>query len=116
NILTRSLIVFGHGVIRSHPHAWKEADAIARNDVSGFDASLWPHVGHVAINTLRSVAFSLTRGLIAITPGGGVTRYWQRLSWASASFALLSDLALGTLGGDLKRREKLTGHMADILT
>ena len=38
------------------------------------------------------------------------------MSWASASFALLSDVALGSLGGDLKRREKLTGHLADVLS
>lgn len=117
NILTRSLIVFGQGVIRCHPFAWKEADAIARGDVDALDAVLWKHVGHVVRNTCRSFALSLSRGLLAMPPVPGPTfRYWQRLEWASASFALLSDVALGTLGGDLKRRERLSGHLADVLS
>src|SRR5204863_9087773 len=39
-----------------------------------------------------------------------------KLSWISASFAILSDLAMGLLGGSLKFREKITGRFADILS
>lgn len=41
--------------------------------------------------------------------------YYRRLAWASASFAILSDIGMGTLGGTLKFREKITGRYADIL-
>src|SRR5690606_35510904 len=40
-------------------------------------------------------------------------RYWRKLNWASAEFALLADVAMGALGGNLKRKEKLTGRYAD---
>ena len=48
--------------------------------------------------------------------GGPTGRYFQKLSWASASFAIMSDIAMGTMGGKLKIKEKLTGRFADILS
>jgi acyl-CoA dehydrogenase len=38
------------------------------------------------------------------------------MAWASASFAFFADLAMGSLGGALKRKEKITGRFADILS
>ncbi len=117
NILTRSLIIFGQGVIRSHPHAQAEADAIAANDAPGLDAALWPHVGLVIRNLARVIVLSPTRGWFVLDgPDGPARSAWRRVRWASASFALFADVALGALGGDLKRREKLTGHLADVLS
>ncbi len=114
NILTRTLMIFGQGAIRCHPYAYREVEALEAGDVEAFDRAFWGHVGHVAGNAVRSVGLSLTRGLFAGAPTGGPTkRYWQKLAWSSAQFALLADLAMGTLGGDLKRKEKLTGRFAD---
>ncbi|NET09549.1 MAG: DUF1974 domain-containing protein [Merismopedia sp. SIO2A8] len=45
-----------------------------------------------------------------------IKRYYQKLTWASTTFALLTDLALFCYGGNLKRREKITGRFADILS
>jgi acyl-CoA dehydrogenase len=42
--------------------------------------------------------------------------YYRQLVWAAATFANLSDLAMLTLGGALKRRETLTGRFADMLS
>jgi acyl-CoA dehydrogenase len=117
NILTRTLIVFGQGAIRCHPYAYKEVDAVARRDVKAFDAAFWAHVGHVARNKVRSLGLSLTRGYLAGSPVRGAgARYARKLVWASASFAFLADVAMGTLGGNLKRKEKLTGRFADIFS
>jgi acyl-CoA dehydrogenase len=117
NILTRTLMVFGQGAIRCHPYAYREIQALAENDVDGFDKAFWSHVGHVVVNAFRSLGLGLTRGLIAPAPVSGFPRrYWQRLAWASASFAFLADLAMASLGGDLKRKEKLTGRFADIFS
>jgi len=44
---------------------------------------------------------------------GATTRHWRKMRWASAEFALFADIAMGTLGGNLKRKEKLTGRFAD---
>jgi len=117
NILTRTLMVFGQGAIRCHPYALKEMQALMNNDVKAFDAAFWPHIGHVVRNAFRGVGLSLSRGWLASSPvSGPAATYWRKMAWSSATFAFLADLAMGTLGGDLKRKEKLTGRFADIFT
>ncbi len=116
NILTRTLMIFGQGALRAHPFALKEVNAIEKGDLAGFDLAFWGHIGHVVRNTFRSVLLSLTRGRLAGTPSGPAKRHYQKLAWASASFAILADIAMGTLGGSLKFKEKLTGRFADILS
>lgn len=114
NILTRTLMIFGQGAIRCHPYAYREIDAIARNDKAAFDRNFWPHIGHVITNGVRSALLGLSRGWLTWTPvRGAAKKYWRRLNWASAEFAFLADIAMGTLGGDLKRKEKITGRFAD---
>lgn len=117
NILTRTLMVFGQGAIRCHPYAYKEMQAAAANDVTAFDAAFWAHVGHVARNGSRSVLLSLTRGRLAKSPvSGPAAPYYRKLAWSSASFALLADFAMAFLGGDLKRKETITGRFSDIFS
>jgi acyl-CoA dehydrogenase len=114
NILTRTLMVFGQGAIRCHPYAYREIEAIAQNDGKAFDRAFWPHLGHVLRNGVRAALLGLTRGWLTWCPTGGpAKKHWRRLNWASAEFALLADVAMGGLGGDLKRREKITGRFAD---
>ncbi len=115
NILTRTLMVFGQGAIRCHPYAFREIEAAAKGDRVAFDHAFWGHIGHVVRNGFRSVLLSLTRGRLATSPvGGPAAPYWRRLAWASASFALFADLAMAGLGGNLKRKEKITGRYADV--
>ncbi|MCP3982715.1 MAG: acyl-CoA dehydrogenase [bacterium] len=117
NILTRTLVIFGQGAIRCHPYTLDQIRAAETGDVKLFDRAFWSHVGHVVRNGFRSVLLSLSRGRLAGAPVGGPTaKYYRKLSWASASFAVLADLAMGTLGGELKRKESVTGRFADILT
>lgn len=117
NILTRTLMIFGQGAIRCHPYALREMQALMAGDVKAFDAAFWPHIGHVVRNTFRALGLSLTRGRLAGSPVGGVAApYWRKLAWSSATFAVLADIAMGTLGGDLKRKEKLTGRFADVFS
>jgi acyl-CoA dehydrogenase len=117
NIMTRTLIIFGQGALRAHPYAFKEVDAIGKGDLKGFDQNFWGHVGHVVRNLFRTILLSLTRGRLAGSPiGGPVAQYYRKLTWISASFATMSDIAMGMLGGTLKFREKITGRYADILS
>ncbi len=117
NILTRTLMVFGQGAIRCHPYALREIRAMEEWNVKEFDRAFWGHVGHVIRNASRAKVLSLTRGLVARSPVSGPTaKYYRKLSWASAHFAVLADIAMGTLGGDLKRKEKLTGRFADVFS
>lgn len=117
NILTRTLMIFGQGAIRCHPFVYKEIDALMNHDVKAFDRNFTKHVGHVVRNKVRAALLSITRGALAGSPVSGRTaRYYRKLSWASASFAFLSDVALASLGGGLKIKEKLTGRFADIFS
>lgn len=117
NILTRTLMIFGQGAIRSHPYALKEIEALMNKDSRQFDDAFWKHIGHVVQNSVRSLLLSITRGRLSASPvGGPAARYYKKLSWASASFAFMADIALGSYGGALKMKEKLAGRYADILS
>ena len=117
NIMTRTLIIFGQGALRAHPFAYQEIRAVEANDLKGFDRAFWGHVGHIVSNLCRSICLSWTRGYIATAPKAHreMKIYFRRLKWASASFAILADVAMGTLGGELKAKQKITGRFADIL-
>jgi acyl-CoA dehydrogenase len=116
NILTRSMIIYGQGAIRCHPFAQREMAAAADDDLDAFDRALWGHVGFVASNAARALLLGLSGGHLVRPPlPGPAGRCFGRLTRWSAAFALVSDAAMGTLGGTLKRREKITGRLADAL-
>ena len=116
NIMTRTLIQFGQGVIRCHPYAYGEIEALEQGDIATFDTMFFGHIGHVVKNTFRYIFLGLSRGHLHRASSKGVMkRYEQKLAWASARFAFLSDVALGIMGAGLKRRESLSGRFADIL-
>jgi acyl-CoA dehydrogenase len=117
NILTRTMIIFGQGVIRSHPYVYQEIATLNHSDIKAFDRVFWHHLGSIVRNFFRTILLSLSRGYLARSPVSGATaKYYHKLAWASASFAFLTDLSLITYGGTLKRQEKLTGRFADILS
>lgn len=117
NILTRTLMIFGQGAIRSHPYAYKEIEALMNKDAGAFDNAFWKHIGHVVQNKVRALVLSVTRGRLASSPvKGPAAKYYRKLAWASASFAFMADIALGSYGGALKMKEKLSGRYADILS
>ncbi|HMB94258.1 MAG TPA: acyl-CoA dehydrogenase [Rhodothermales bacterium] len=117
NILTRTLMVFGQGAIRCHPYALKEIEALEDNNLVAFDKAFWGHIVHVLRNFARSIYLSVSRGNLAQSPvSGPAAPYYRKLAWTSASFAFLADLAMGSLGGNLKRKEKITGRFADIFS
>jgi acyl-CoA dehydrogenase len=122
NILTRSLIIFGQGAIRCHPFVLKEMQAARAVDrASGlrdFDAALWSHVGFAIANAARAFVMGITGSHWVRVPAAApeTRRYYQQLTRFSAAFAFLSDVSLLVLGGDLKRREKLSARLGDILS
>jgi acyl-CoA dehydrogenase len=116
NILTRTLIIFGQGAIRCHPYALKELQAAAAKDVAQFDAALFGHIGFVFQNATRALILGLSGGSLASAPvGGKAGNVLCELSRLSACFALVSDVCMGTLGGNLKRKEMISGRLADAL-
>jgi acyl-CoA dehydrogenase len=121
NILTRSLITFGQGAIRCHPYVLKEMHAVTVNDPvqasQEFDEALFGHVGFTLSNALRTLWLGLSGARLTRVPGGKYTRrYYQQLTRMSAAFAFVSDVAMLLLGGTLKRKERLSGRLADIIS
>jgi acyl-CoA dehydrogenase len=121
NILTRSLIIFGQGAIRCHPYLLKEMQAATNADETqglvDFDKALFGHLGFVFGNLFRALFHNLTGGAWAGAPEAGpVTPFYRQLSRASASFAVVADLTLALLGGELKRREMLSARLGDVLS
>ncbi|MCU7863030.1 MAG: acyl-CoA dehydrogenase [Candidatus Thiodiazotropha sp. (ex Lucinoma borealis)] len=121
NILTRSMIIFGQGAIRSHPYVLKEFEAAENPDPQAsliqFDEALFNHIGFVVTNFARTCWLGITHGRLSESPKRGPSRrYFQRLNWMSAGFALTADIALMTLGGSLKRKERLSARLGDILS
>ncbi|YCI28402.1 acyl-CoA dehydrogenase FadE [Erwinia sp. PK3-005] len=117
NILTRSMIIFGQGAIRCHPYILREMGAAERNDLPAFDRALFSHIGHVGSNLVRSLWLGITAGYGSATPTRDATRrYYQHLNRISANLALLSDVSMSVLGGSLKRRERISARLGDILS
>ncbi|ELQ6243779.1 acyl-CoA dehydrogenase FadE [Cronobacter sakazakii] len=117
NILTRTMMIFGQGAIRCHPYVLEEMAAAQNNDVNAFDKLLFRHIGHVGSNLVRSFWLGLTNGLTSRSPTRDATRrYYQHINRLSASLALLSDMSMAVLGGSLKRRERISARLGDVLS
>ncbi len=123
NILTRSLIVFGQGAIRCHPYVLREITAAGDTDVerasATFDRALFGHIGFVMSNTARTLVLGLCGSHLAKVPSGAASetsRYYQQLTRFSSALAFLADVSMGVLGGALKRKEKLSARLGDVLS
>lgn len=119
NILTRTMIIFGQGAVRSHPYVLKEMRAVADPDpesgLRSFDEAFFGHFGFTVSTAARSLWLGLTGGRLLAVPGGPARRLFQIASRLSASFVLAADMSMITIGSALKRKEKLSGRLADIL-
>lgn len=121
NILTRSMIIFGQGAIRCHPWVLKEISATQEPDAAralrDFDIAFFGHAAFVMGNLVRVLVLGLTRACFIRVPGDAHTRrYYRQLTRFAAGFALLADAAMFVLGGSLKRRERLSARLGDILS
>ncbi|MBU1308810.1 MAG: acyl-CoA dehydrogenase FadE [Gammaproteobacteria bacterium] len=121
NILTRNMIIYGQGAIRCHPYVLAELQAAQLEDqgaaVTAFDKALFGHIGFAISNFFRTFWLSLTGGAFSSSPYNDATaKYYKQMNRFSAAMALMSDVAMGTLGGDLKRRERISARLGDILS
>jgi acyl-CoA dehydrogenase len=121
NILTRNLIIFGQGAIRCHPYVQREMraarDPDRRRGVADFDRALFGHLRFALCNAARSAFMAVTLARFSAVPARGPTRrYYQHIVRFSASFALLTDIAMLTLGGYLKKKESISARLGDVLS
>ncbi len=119
NILTRSMIIFGQGAIRCHPYVLNEMAAVQEADTTvglhKFDRIIYDHIGFTLRNALRSIWFGLTQARFSQTPYHNAHHH-QQLNRDSANLALLADITMAILGGKLKRKERLSARLGDLLS
>jgi acyl-CoA dehydrogenase len=123
NILTRTLITFAQGALRSHPYLHAEVKAAQDPDkaagLAGFEKAFLGHIGFAVSNVFGALFHNLTFGVFGKVPPGtpSPSAEWYRQIWRSSrNFALVADLTVGLLGGGLKTKQKLTGRLADALS
>ena len=121
NILTRTLIIFGQGAIRCHPFVLKELEAAKQSDkelaAADFDTALFGHIGFTLSNAARALWLGLSNSRFVKAPvKDDSAGYYRHLTRFCSAFALVTDIAMLILGGDLKRKEKLSGRLADVLS
>ena len=104
NTLTRSLIIFGQGLNKSHPHIYNIFNSIIENNEKDFQKELNKMIGH----TLKNYSYSILPHPIYISQENRLRRLTRR-------FANLTNF-IALLGGQIKSKQVLSGHMADILS
>ncbi|HET8700904.1 MAG TPA: acyl-CoA dehydrogenase [Nitrococcus sp.] len=121
NILTRSLMIFGQGAIRCHPYVRDEMAAVHDSDrrrgLERFDRLLLAHIGYTSSRGVRAFTQALTGARFIAAPVDGPTaQYYRQLTRMSAALAFATDVTLGVLGGELKRKERLSARLGDVLS
>ncbi len=121
NILSRNLMIFGQGAIRCHPFVLKEMALAGREDrdqaLKEFDGLLMQHIGFAVSNAASTLVLNLGVGHFEKAPGNRLSQgYFRALNRQAAAFALLADLSMMLLGGELKRRERLSARLGDVLS
>ncbi len=121
NILTRTLITFAQGALRAHPYLYAEIEAAQNKDrkagIAAFDAAFSGHASFMLRNIAGSFLHAISGGIFASSPvDHEMGRWYRQLSRYAQSFALVGDWTVAFLGGDLKRKQRLSGRMADILS
>ncbi|MBA1431470.1 acyl-CoA dehydrogenase [Pseudomonas fluorescens] len=121
NILSRNLMIFGQGAIRCHPFVLKEMALAGRADhdqaLKEFDGLLMQHIGFAVSNAASTLVLNLGVGHFEKAPGNRLSQgYFRALNRQAAAFALLADLSMMLLGGELKRRERLSARLGDVLS
>lgn len=122
NILTRNLITFGQGAIRCHPYLLAELKAAQDSDIErgkrAFDQAVIRHIGFSISNAVRSLLLGVSgAGFVrSSAPNAEARRAIRQLTRVSAAFAFVTDVLLLTFRGTIKRKERLSGRMADIIS
>src|SRR5690606_20839808 len=123
NIMTRSLMIFGQGVMRCHPYLFDEYQLLAKPDTpetrAQFDKLLFKHIGYTTSRFLRMTPLGLFGEHLAAAPrdASSFARKWCRqIDRFSATLAVTADVGLVVMGGSLKVREMLSARLGDVLS
>ena len=107
NTLTRSLIIFGQGLNKSHPYIYPVLESILSNDEKLFNKEFGNIVKHSVNLYIKSLWESI--------PKPTSTSEYELLDKQTVHFANLSNF-IALKGGKIKGEQMLSGDMADILS
>jgi len=113
NVMSRNLLIFGQGSMACHPFIRDEFYAVSGEDKETFKVLIWKHIHYFMQNLAKTVCSAWTGGLFITVPDNSMKREYKRLARLSHAYAWLADLSLIVLGGDLKRKERLSARLAD---
>ena len=120
NIMTRNLIIFGQGAVRAHPYTLKELDALddpnPNKAFNKFVKVLGAHLGTGALNAGRALFHGATGSRFAGSPKGvdkDTRKYYRQVNRLAAAFNLAANASL-PLGGNLKKKERVSARMGDV--
>lgn len=113
NIMSRNLLIFGQGSMACHPFIRDEFYAISTENKEAFRELIWKHINYFMQNFAKAVCSAWTGGLFITVPDNSMKREYKKLARLSHAYSWLADLSLIYLGGDLKRRERLSARLAD---
>lgn len=116
NIMSRNLLIFGQGSMACHPYIRDEFYAISRGDKAAFHELVWKHIEYFFKNFARAVSSAWTGGRLIVAPNNPFHRQYQKLTRLSQALSWIADLSLIMLGGELKRKERLSARLADALS
>ena len=104
NTLTRSLIIYGQGLMRSHPYLFNLVESISNDQQDVFFKNVRGLVWHSVKNTL-----------IAVGPHDTGNDHKLELIRLSNAFSLSSNMML-LMGKKFKTSEMLSGRFADVFS
>lgn len=122
NILTRNMIIFGQGSVRSHPFILKEIEAAKIEDINAarkeFTDLMARHVAQTTQNGFNSVLYGLTDGALSRTPDcpGALKPYFQKINRLVSAYAITADMLLMLLGESVKRKERISALLGDVMS
>lgn len=116
NIMTRNLLIFGQGSIACHPFVKEEFYALQRNDQAAFHRLIWQHVHYTMTRFTKAILSAWTGGIFIHKAAKTQRRSLQKFMRLTFAFSFLADFSLIVLGGNLKRKERLSARLADALS
>ncbi|WP_166666885.1 acyl-CoA dehydrogenase [Allofrancisella inopinata] len=120
NIMTRNLMIFGQGAMRCHPYIRAEAGSLMNSDKEigqkEFSSLMKKHICYTLGNSSRTLWYGLTGGITATGYQSKFKHYYKYITHMSTAYAYINDLSLIVLGGGLKRKERLSARLGDIMS
>lgn len=122
NILTRSMMIYGQGLMRCHPFLHDELRCFNKLSkdpgiIKQLDKLLAKHISFSASNMLRCLWYGLTNSRCVLLPDMNSIcskQSMREMQRFSSIFASLSDMLLLIYGAKLKRQEQINARMADM--